>query len=229
MNTNTYENFVKKFFPYSKIHSDMELLYKYVCTNNVLTEIYMKYLNPHANCLEPTKLIYLEKYTEGINKLLVYIPLNDNIGVNASMRYIIEQLLKFLYSIYTRDKVEKINITNYRHIKDYFKLNAGTINIDSALLNKIYNYYAKYSNDLHEKSLNAEDKLLCLQKLLTRDNNYIDKVIKDLKEIIVLCNKIIIRIFNIKLENLSVAERLRLKSVLSNKMYKEIITQFETV
>lgn len=228
MNANTYEGFVKKYFPYTKIHSDMELLYKYVCSNNVLTEIYMKYLNPHTECLEPTKLSYLEKYADGINKLLIYIPLNDNIGVNACMRYIIEQLLKFFYSIYTNDNIEKINRTSYRHIKEYFRTNEGSRTIGEDLLNELYSFYAKYSNDLHDKSSNLEDKLQYLQKLLMKENHYIDRVLNDLKNIIVLNNNIMINIFNITIDDLSAAERLRLQSELSNKMYKKIIKQLDT-
>lgn len=57
----------------------------------------------------------------GINKILIYLPLNDNIGIFSCMRYSIEQFLKFIYSIYLNDSVEIINKKGYRHIKERIK------------------------------------------------------------------------------------------------------------
>ena len=88
-----YDEFLFKYFPNANFSKDdKRSLYGLVCENNVMSEIFLKYISSHNTDF----MMYYLRYRDGINKLLIYVPVNDDIGVYACMRYIIEQILKFI-------------------------------------------------------------------------------------------------------------------------------------
>lgn len=54
------------------------------------------------------KCMYFHRFRDGINKILIYLPLNDGIGIYACMRYSIEQFIKFICSIYFEKEIEPV-------------------------------------------------------------------------------------------------------------------------
>ncbi len=139
------------------------------------------------------------------------------------MRYSIEQLLKFFYSIYNNIDINSINSTKYRTIKEFFKdLDISDVENE---LKKIYTYYAKYSNDIHDKTTTDNiDSFRYLKNIIVSDNLFVASIIKDLNDIEKIYNKLMNIIFNVKYDDLTVSERLSMETTLRKKMYK-IITE----
>lgn len=75
------------------------------------------------------------------------------------MRYSIEQLLKFIYSIYFEKNIADISRTSYRYIKEDIKKNGNIDTYIKECLLKLYTYYANYSNDLHDKEVTCNKEL----------------------------------------------------------------------
>ena len=90
---NEYSKFLKKFFPLSAEIPNGNTIYQFVCENNLISEIILSYMDVNKFYMSKEKLIFYRRYRDGVNKLLIYIPLNDEIGIYACMRYSIEQLL----------------------------------------------------------------------------------------------------------------------------------------
>lgn len=156
-------------------------------------------------------------------KILIYLPLNDSIGIYACMRYSIEQFIKFIYSIYFEKEIDKINKTSYRFIKD--DINGNTLIQDKlkSELRKIYTYYAKYSNDIHNKKIIYDDNLNFLGDILTMQNNFCKDIDTDLSTILLITYTIIKEIFNIHYEDFCASERSQFQNLTINRHRKEKI------
>jgi hypothetical protein len=218
-----YKEFVDKYFPFSKYHTLYNDVYNIICKNNILTDIYLKYSNIEIN---QENILFLQRYKWGLNKILIYLPVNDGIGINGCMRYSIEQLLKFLYSICFNYSADKINKTSYRHIKDDLKLRNNSIRVKNENLEYIYTYYAKYSNDVHDKNTNNQG-IGFLETILKNDSKFINQVHTDLINLTKQFDAIMIYLFNITLNNLSLAETHQLQRILSAKQYSKLISLME--
>lgn len=222
MEANEYKDFIRKYFPYSSIYDDCNigLLYSRVCENNLVTDIYEKYIsdNEAISC----HLIFLQRYKKHFNKLLLYIPLNDVFGINFCMRSAIENLLKFFYSIYFDDESDDVSKLSFRHIKEKFNKLETKIFMDKRKLNTIFNYYGKFSNSIHSKVDKEQSELEYIESIIkTKDinlNNLDCKLLKilDIYEILI-CN-----IFQFNYKTFSVGETVRLKNNLSPKRFQKI-------
>lgn len=214
-----YEKFIKEYFPTASYDEKLETLYLYICENNYMTDIYIKYLSKDKEYLSEEKIVFLRRYKIGLNKLLIYILINDTIGINACMRYCIEQLLKFIYSIYINKNVDEINRVSYRFLKE--ELNK--ININSDKLNKLYSYYGKYSNEIHDKQTTVTNEMSYLKDILISSNYFIKSVNQDIDKILESYHKIMIDIFQIKEMELSVSERRGLATLLGKKKQEKLL------
>nr|WP_302597955.1 hypothetical protein [uncultured Cellulosilyticum sp.] len=219
MNMKEYERFIKKYFPAANYKEDLGTLYLYICENNYMTDIYMKYLDRDKEYLSEEKIVFLNRYKIGLNKILIYILINDTIGINACMRYCIEQFLKFTYSIYINKSVNEINKVSYRFLKE--ELNKTSI--DSGELKKLYSYYGKYSNEIHDKQTVLTNEMSYLETILVTPNCFIESVNQDISKILRSYHKIMIDIFQIKEMQLSAAERIGLENLLGRKKKEKIM------
>lgn len=219
---NEYSKFLKKFFPLSAEIPNGNTIYQFVCENNLISEIILSYMDVNKFYMSKEKLIFYRRYRDGVNKLLIYIPLNDEIGIYACMRYSIEQLLKFIYSIYFEKDIINISRTSYRHIKGDIKNND---NIDAYIkqhLIKLYTYYANYSNDLHDKEVTCDRELDFLGNIIQSENEFVYDIEKDLKEILTLSYEILCHLFDIKYDLLNISERLSLAHLNSRGRKRKI-------
>lgn len=223
MKTCEYEEFINKYFPFSTYHSLYTDVYKIICKNNILTDIYLKYSDIGE---DHESILFLHRYKWGLNKILLYLPVNDGIGINGCIRYSIEQLLKFIYSICFNYSIDKINKTSYRHIKDDLKTRTSTIRIKTENLECLYVYYAKYSNDVHDKNTSNQE-IDFLEMILKSDSKFINQVHADLINITKQFDTIMIYLFNIRTNNLSLAETHQLQRILSAKQYSKLISLME--
>lgn len=218
-----YYNFIKKYFPNSGLSDEVEILYQKIEQINILYEIFQYHMDLPNNYLDEDKVIYLKRHIVGLNRLLIYVPLNDDIGIDACMRFSIEQFLKFLYGIYFDKDINKINKTSYRNIKDDFKrLTDLDPKINDCLIT-IYNLYGKYSNNIHKNCELDEDTFKYLSEILTTDTEYAYKIQEDLDKIFYFFATVMSCIFEIKLESLNSSERLRLHSGLKRRKYNSVI------
>lgn len=219
---NEYSKFLKKFFPLSSEIPNGNTIYQFVCENNLISEIILSYMDVNKFYMSKEKLIFYRRYRDGVNKLLIYIPLNDEIGIYTCMRYSIEQLLKFIYSIYFEKDIIDINRTSYRYIKGDIKNND---NIDTYIkqhLMKLYTYYANYSNDLHDKEVTCNKELDFLGNIIQSENEFAYDIEKDLKEILTLSYEILCHLFDIKYDLLNISERLSLAHLNSRGRKRKI-------
>lgn len=220
-----YRNFIIKYFPYCSLctNTEMENLYRYICENNFTTDIYRKYLEPNKFHLTPQKLIFLNRYQVQLNKLLIYVPLNDGLGVNACMRYCTEQLLKFLYAICIDEGIDRINTIKYRFLKENLKSNIHLIGITDNEIDKLSSYYAKYSNEIHDKNNIIDNEVIYLKQVITGPNDYIKEVNNDLNKILEIYHNIMITVFEIHKNSLASFERIRLPQIVGKKRADKLI------
>ena len=81
-----------------------ETLYRLICESNLISRIMLKYMDMSIEYVDQEKLIFYRRFRDGINKVLLYLPLNEEIGICACMRYSVEQFLK----LYMRSILKKI-------------------------------------------------------------------------------------------------------------------------
>lgn len=138
-----YADFISKYFPLSGQMENEETLYRLICESNLISRIMLKYMDMSIEYVDQEKLIFYRRFRDGINKVLLYLPLNEEIGICACMRYSVEQFLKFIYAIYFEKDIEKIVQTSYRHIKDDVKKNNVIPEKVKTEFQKMYTYYNK--------------------------------------------------------------------------------------
>lgn len=213
-----YQKFLTKFYPQVNYSVDCSSLYMLVVENNIMTKLFLKYKNKKDG-----EDIFYKRFRDAVNKLLIYVPLNDGIGINACMRYLIEQFLKYIYSIYFNLTIKNINKISYRHIKEDFKEKENIEEKILCRLEKLYSFYAKYSNDVHECSIVYEKELTFLAKILKEDNIYISKIISDLQKILFVTYEIMFYIFGMKYEKFSFPDRTLVNKIHSKKRRQKIL------
>lgn len=222
-----YAEFTSKFFPLSAKIENEEILYQLICESNLISKIILKYINFDVGYVDETKTIFYKRFRDGINKLLLYLPLNEEIGIHACMRFSIEQLLKFVYSIYFDKSVEDINKTGYRHIKEDIKENHLIPETVKLQLQKIYTYYAKYSNDIHAKTVIENEELISLGRIIRSKNEYSGNIEIDLRKVLNVSYIIMHLIFGLKYEILNASERMSIEHLASRKRKRTIYKIFE--
>lgn len=216
-----YGKFINKYFPSSAPIENEEALYRLICESNLISQIMLKYISLEVEYLTESKLIFYKRFRDGVNKLLMYLPLNEEIGIYACMRYSIEQFLKFIYAIYFDEELEVIGRTSYRHIKEDIKKNSVISDDIKLEMQKIYTYYANYSNDVHAKEIDENKELVSLGKIIKSDNEYSKAIENDLRKFLNISYKIMNKIFHIKYEILNTSERMSIERLQSNR--KKII------
>lgn len=157
-----------------------------------------------------------------MNKLLIYLPLNEEIGIHACMRFSIEQFLKFIYAIYFDKEPDEISKTGYRHLKEDIRKNdliPGEVKFE---LQKIYTYYAEYSNDIHAREIDENEEIISLRRIMRAGNEYSRRIENDLRNLLDISYTIINKIFHIKYEMLNTSERINIENLSSRGRKKKI-------
>lgn len=218
-----YQKFLNTYFPLAGNISEANRIYNLICENNTMSSLLLKYADCNTYFLNEEKCMYYARFRDGINKLLIYLPLNEGIGIYACMRYSVEQFLKFVYGIYFDYNIAKINRTSYRHIKDDIRDNNNIAKQIKGEMSKLYTYYAKYSNDIHDKNLLYEDELIFLGNILKNENGFAQDIDKDVSNILIITYTILIQIFDITFQCFSASERLQLAKLELEKRKNKIL------
>lgn len=217
-----YAEFINRYFPASsKIEND-EVLYQLICESNLISKIMLKYLSLEVAYINEAKIIFYRRFRDGVNKLLIYLPLNEEIGIHACMRFSIEQFLKFIYAIYFDKEPDEISKTGYRHLKEDIKNNDLIPREVKFELQKIYTYYAEYSNDMHAKEIDENEELISLGRIIRTSNEYSSRIENDLRNLLNTSYTIMSEIFHIKYEMLNASERIGIENLSSRGRKKKI-------
>lgn len=222
--TSEYKEFIKKYFPCSGILNDpnIESIYYRICENNLITDIYEKYIGDKTFTNISCQIIFLQNYRIQFNKLLLYLPLNDNNCINFCMRAVIENLLKFLYSIYFKENYNNISKCKFRDIRERLnKINANLF-MDKNKFNILFSYYGEFSNSIHDKSYSTEQHLNYLGSIIEANCLNLDYLDKKLLNILNCYEELICTIFKIEERTFSMSENLRLKNSLTPKRVEKI-------
>ena len=134
--------------------------------------------------------------------------------------------MKFFYSIFFNLTINDINKTSYRHIKDDLKNREATIKLDQKDLEVLYTYYAKYSNDVHDKSTSSQE-IGFLEEILKGDNRFIKQIYNDLLKLTKQYDKIMINLFSIVTNDLTLAELQRIHRYMNSKQYTNLLSLME--
>lgn len=222
-----YAEFINKYFPFSSKIENEEVIYRLICENNLISEIMLKYISLDIGCLNKEKKVFYKRFRDGINKLLMYLPLNEEIGIYACMRFSVEQFLKFVYAIYFNKNADEISRISYRHIKEDIRNNIYVPETVKSELQKVYTYYAKYSNDIHAREIDENEGLVSLGRIIRSINEYSDNIENDLRNFLDTTYVIMNRIFHIEYKMLDTSERLSIANLKSCKRKKKIYNILE--
>lgn len=221
---NEYNEFIKKHFPYSSCNENesIELLYARVCENNLVTEVYEKYILAEE-CGINYHFIFLQKYRNQLNKLLLYLPLNEPSGINFCMRATIENLIKFLYSIYFRVDLQSVTRCKFRHIREGLSGVETESYIDKVKMNILFNFYGNFSNSIHDKVEDQEFQLEYMESIIETCAFGLVELEAKVVTMLNIYESLICNIFEIKEETLSSSDILRLKKSLSSNRFKKVV------
>lgn len=221
-----YKEFIKKHFPYSCSFNDenIDLIYLRICENNLVTDIFEKYIinedyNNGINC----NIEFLKGYKVQFNKLLLYLPLNEPSGINFCMRAAIENILKFLYSIYFDEKPQNIMRCKFRDIKERLNNAETQLFIDKEKLNILFDYYGKFSNSIHDKiDKEGDSQLEYMESIIEYGELNLRELDARLFKVLNIYEVFICNIFKIDEKTLSTSEIIRLKNSFSSNRFQKI-------
>lgn len=214
-NSDEYKDFLKMYIPKSYfINSMTKNIYSRITENLVVTEIFKNYIN---ECELECYIEFLENYKNKYNKLLLYLGINDYESVTYCIRSLIENLLKFIYSIYIIELKENIEMFSYRNIKDeLIEFSKNGLEINMELISKLFSIYGEYSKVIHGKE-NTKVSIEYIVDIIENKNDKLNNIDQILLKIINIYEDIMIDI--LKIEYLSTSDLINLKKMLSKKRF----------
>lgn len=196
-------------------------VYSRVVENILVTEIFKVHLEKNnVECY----LGFYEKYEEQFKRILLYIGINDYNSVAFCIRSLIENLLRFIYSMYIRDSEKNISNISFRNMKEQlseFNKFGLEMNIDNIM--KLCSIYARYSNDIHGKT-KLKSSVEYIEGIIQEENIELRNIDSELTNILNIYEELFIEILEIK--NLSTNELISLKKSLSNNRFKKLYEKF---
>lgn len=211
----SYIYYLRKYFPYSTITTqEFELDIK-----NIFEEAMT--LSKIALCLSDTsKVTYLMNLIEyNLNNLIYFLPLNEPISLNISVRNCTEAILKLTYTL--EDVIVNHSNTGYRTMKDD-KNRLSFYKEKKDKLDNIFFIYAERSNMLHLKMDSNIELTTILEKKINRKVN-IDEL-KSLTNDIKNCRLILLEVIFFYNIELTTQQKLILKKLLSRKWKDKIFS-----
>lgn len=218
-NKDKYRKFLEEYIPKSYLlkTNKTENIYLRVIENILVTEIFRENINiQKIECYEE----FLEEYKNQFTKCLLYIGMNDYSGLEYSIRGTIENLLKFIYSLYIVEKYESITILSFRHLKeDLIEFQKNGLEMNISLIIKLCDVYGKFSNAIHGKNKD-KTSLQYIIDIIVNEDKRMEDIDNVLLNILNIYEEILSGI--LQLEGLSTSEMLTLKRNLSNNRYNKL-------
>ncbi|CDI49205.1 hypothetical protein [Clostridium tetani] len=211
-----FNEFLQEFFPRhpSKKSRNLEEIYKKICENNMLTDIFINKINTED---VNDKKIFLSLYRNKFVKVLLYIGLNDIDSINYCIRSSVEYLLKFLFSVQNNSEVGIANKTSYRYLKESLKDINKEIYCDMHKdIDPLISAYGNFSNKLHGKDIKINNETKYLQEILTQESIPYKKLCESICEIVDCYEIIMIKILKLNITKLSASEIFRITNFWNN-------------
>lgn len=152
-----------------------------------------------------------------VNNILYFMPMNENLSINTSIRNSAEYILKLIF--YFQNTSENFLGTGYRTLKD----NSNSLRIYNTHKDKIdniFDIYARRSNVIHLKNVKNDSLKFILENKLASDIDIreISKVIQDINN----CTNILLEAICFYNVSLGTSQKLMLKKVVTKKWWRRI-------
>lgn len=209
-----YKWYIKKYFPYSAFCKELESEKILVLFDKIIT------LSKISQCLGDNATLrnYTSMIEYNLNNLLYFLPLNEPIAINVSIRNTVEYLLKLVY--FFQSPEDNFLSTGYRTLKDS-KSTLKFYDTKKSILDNLLSIYSSRSNKVHLKSTDSKMVLTSvLEEKLIRDLEE-----KDLNSIIIdinNCTKVLLEALFFYQVNVSTQQKIILKRLVSRKWIDKI-------
>lgn len=176
-------------------------------------------LSKVCRCLSDDEKInnYTRNIEYNLNNILYFMPMNEKLSINTSIRNSAEYILKLIF--YFQDTTEDFLSTGYRFMKD----NKNSLSIYANYkpqIDGIFDIYARRSNIIHLKTYDNDSlKFILEDKLMSKiDIIEISNIIRDINKL----TNILLEAICFYEVSLATSQKLILKKVVSNKWWKRI-------
>nr|DAE48816.1 MAG TPA: hypothetical protein [Caudoviricetes sp.] len=219
---NKYCEFLKSNFPNfpNPDLKEIEQIYIKICENNILTDFFVEKLRELD---KEISIEFINRYKKTLNKLLIYIGVNDEDIINFSFRSSVEYILKSLCSFNEFSSEEKINKLSFRSISELLKKEENYLYTDMKVdSSNLLSLYGKFSNEVHGKVDIKINELEYMNLILGTNHVDYSKIYNNICNIVDTYEKIFIRALNISLSNIDASIIFKLSNIVSNKRIKKI-------
>lgn len=225
MNEN-YIDFLKESFPKLTLQQsdDLKKIYMKICENNILSDYFRSQL---TGKYEKVKIEYLDYYRSQLNKILIYIGINEENIINFCFRASTEYILKLLYSMKNDNDISAIDKKSFRFLSDDLKNKDEELYKDMVQdIAKLLSDYGHFSNKIHGK-LNDKNELQYMNEILTGSNIDFSRTFRQLTNIVDVYEKILIRSLKINKKNIDASLIFRLENLISNNRISKLLSYEE--
>ncbi|AQL54506.1 MULTISPECIES: hypothetical protein [Enterococcus] len=208
-----YCEYLESYFPETSLaHNKSEILVKDVFEVTMSLSKIAHFLDEDSNYSYFTNLI---EYN--LNNLLYFLPLNELVSYNVSIRNCTEAILKMIFTLEDEDVDHKS--TGYRTMKD----NRERLLIYQKHKNKIDNLFSIYSNrsnSLHLKKANEVELTKMLENKLCRQINKTE--MNEIKQDLSNCKTTLLEVICFYNIDLSTQQKLNLKRFVSKSWIEKL-------
>lgn len=208
-----YKDYINDYFGKSKLNENISL-----------TEIKEEFeqvviLSKICQCLSDDEKVmnYTRIIEYNLNNILYFMPMNEKVSINTSIRNSVEYTLKLIF--YFQNKSEDFLKKGYRTMKQE-RDSLSIYIIQKNKIDSLFEIYARRSNLIHLKTeKNDSLKFILEQKLMNDiDIREISGVTQDIKK----CTVILLEAICFYDVSLATAQKIRLKEIVSNKWWGKI-------
>lgn len=176
-------------------------------------------LSKICHCLSDDEKInnYTRIIEYNLNNVLYFMPMNENVSINTSIRNCTEYILKLIF--YFQNISKDSLVTGYRTLKEQ----RNSLSIYSTQKNQIdsvFEVYARRSNVIHLKAVKNDSlKFILEEKLMNNiDLKEFSRITQDIKQ----CTAILLEAICFYDVSLATSQKIALKQIVSNKWWKRI-------
>lgn len=214
-----YNSFIESNFPLSTYNSseNIESKKSYYANINKLIEVVIIY--KETKIFSEISLLILEEIRILLNKMLLYMPLNDSFILSAIIRALTEAHIKLLISLVeldvTEDKMRNLRFSNMKVIIDnnqFFQKYTREIEIAYAIFND-------HSQIIHNKHKSLQN-ISFLDEQISHTTIDVNKYTRIVSNLWKLEFNITLELVGAKNQDFSLAHKTKLKTYLSKKEFE---------
>ncbi|MBO0478150.1 hypothetical protein JZO72_00790 [Vagococcus fluvialis] len=208
-----YKEYLDKYFPYSDLNKKINTEKFEVSFEKILSLSKLcHYLSSDYKIGEYASLI---EYN--LNNLLYFLPLNETISINMSVRNSAEYIIKLMF--YFQNTNKKYHNTGYRELKDTINT-LSVYSTNKSKVDTLFSIYAERSNNIHLKSISPDDLFSILEIKMT--NSYEDKDLVSIGRDVNNCMLLLLEVICHYNVSLSTSQKLMIEKVVTRKWKEKI-------